>query len=147
MRLNLAINYSGRAEIVDAVNALIQRARLEGTLSSLHIDEEASVRASLLAGLARSRSADPHVGEMRISNFLLWEIAYAELFVTETLWPDFDRAEFCTAILDYQKRDRRFGGLSAGADAKPEFALPDFDAPGFEADPGAASEEIVVSSQ
>jgi undecaprenyl diphosphate synthase len=76
-------------------------------------------------------------GEMRISNFLLWEIAYAELFVTETFWPDFDRAELLTAILDYQKRDRRFGGLSASSaiDAV-QVELPD-----------SEDEEIAVSSQ
>src|SRR6185312_7886193 len=51
-------------------------------------------------------------GEMRISNFLLWQIAYAELYVTDTLWPDFRRADLLRAVLDYQKRDRRFGGLS-----------------------------------
>jgi undecaprenyl diphosphate synthase len=57
-------------------------------------------------------------GEMRISNFLLWQIAYAELYVTETLWPDFRRADLLHAVLDYQKRDRRFGGLgpATGAD-------------------------------
>ncbi|MEO8026236.1 MAG: undecaprenyl diphosphate synthase family protein, partial [Bryobacteraceae bacterium] len=54
-------------------------------------------------------------GEMRVSNFLLWQIAYAELYVTETLWPDFDRAELLRAVLDYQKRDRRFGGLGSAS--------------------------------
>jgi undecaprenyl diphosphate synthase len=63
-------------------------------------------------------------GEMRISNFLLWQIAYAELYVTEVLWPDFKRADLLKAILDYQKRDRRFGGLSAppGPPTSEEFA-------------------------
>ncbi len=142
LRLNLAINYSGRAEIVDAVNTILQRARLEGTLSSLQINEQ-----SLAMNLYSPDLPDPDLlirtsGEMRISNFLLWEIAYAELFVTDTLWPDFDRAELLTAILDYQKRDRRFGGLSATA-------VPDetkFDLPEFDADE-PASEEIAVSSQ
>ncbi len=139
LRLNLAINYSGRAEIVDAVNAIIQRARLDGTLSSLQIDEE-----SVAGNLYSPTLPDPDLlirtsGEMRISNFLLWEIAYAELFVTETFWPDFDRAELLTAILDYQKRDRRFGGLSINAEAEEtKFELPDFD---------AEDEEIAVSSQ
>jgi undecaprenyl diphosphate synthase len=139
LRLNLAINYSGRAEIVDAVNTIIQRARLEGKLSSLQIDED-----SLSRNLYSPDLPDPDLlirtsGEMRISNFLLWEIAYAELFVTETLWPDFNRAELLTAILDYQKRDRRFGGLSNNADPQePKFELPDFD---------SEDEEIAVSSQ
>lgn len=137
LRLNLAINYSGRAEIVDAVNAMLQRARLEGKLASLRIDEE-----SLSRNLYSPDLPDPDLlirtsGEMRISNFLLWEIAYAELYVTETLWPDFDRAELLHAILDYQKRDRRFGGLSATAPPE-SFDLPDF---------ADDSEEIVVSSQ
>jgi undecaprenyl diphosphate synthase len=148
LRLNLAINYSGRAEIVDAVNAIIQRARLAGTLSSLQIDEEA-----VSGNLYSPNLPDPDLlirtsGEMRISNFLLWEIAYAELFVTETFWPDFDRGELLTAILDYQKRDRRFGGLSPNAEREePKFELPDFDAPDFEGEDEGASEEIAVSSQ
>ena len=61
-------------------------------------------------------------GEMRVSNFLLWQIAYAELYVTETLWPDFTRTELLRAILDYQKRDRRFGGL--GPDPQVDVAVP-----------------------
>jgi undecaprenyl diphosphate synthase len=141
LRLNLAINYSGRAEIVDAVNAILQRARLEGTLGSLRIDE-----ASLGMNLYSPDLPDPDLlirtsGEMRISNFLLWEIAYAELFVTETYWPDFNRAELLRAILDYQKRDRRFGGLSArAASEEPVFELPEFD-------DEPANREIIVSSQ
>jgi undecaprenyl diphosphate synthase len=113
LRVNLAINYSGRSEIVDAVNAILDNARLDGHLDSLHVDEE-----TLASSLYTASSPDPDLlirtsGEMRISNFLLWQIAYAELYVTETLWPDFNRAELLKAILDYQKRDRRYGGLSA----------------------------------
>ncbi len=113
MRLNLAINYSGRAELVDAVNTILETARIEGRLSSLRFDEE-----TIASNLYTSGLPDPDLlirtsGEMRISNFLLWQIAYSELYVTETLWPDFDRFELLKAILDYQKRDRRFGGLSA----------------------------------
>jgi len=148
MRLNLAINYSGRAEIVDAVNALIQRARRDGTLANLRVDE-----ASLSRNLYLPELPDPDLlirtsGEMRISNFLLWEIAYAELFVTDTFWPDFNRAELLRAIVDYQKRDRRFGGLSANASPEdPNFELPDFDAVNEAEEDEAASEEIAVSSQ
>ncbi len=114
--VNLAINYSGRSEILDAVNGIIESARQEGRLDSLRVDED-----TLAAGLYTASSPDPDLlirtsGEMRISNFLLWQIAYAELYVTETLWPDFNRAELLKAILDYQKRDRRYGGLSNGAD-------------------------------
>ena len=133
MRLNLAINYSGRAELVDAVNAILDTARIEGRLSSLRLDEE-----TISANLYTSSLPDPDLlirtsGEMRVSNFLLWQIAYAELYVTETLWPDFNRSELLKAVLDYQKRDRRFGGLSAAP------------LPAIEPDEQFA-EEIVVSS-
>ena len=110
--MNLAINYSGRSEILDAVNAIIENARREGRLDSLRVDEE-----MLASNLYTASSPDPDLlirtsGEMRISNFLLWQIAYSELYVTETLWPDFNRRELLKAVLDYQKRDRRYGGLS-----------------------------------
>jgi undecaprenyl diphosphate synthase len=109
--LNLAINYGGRAEIVDAVKALVEEARHEGKLVDGAIDE-----AAISARLYTAGMPDPDLlirtsGEMRLSNFLLWQIAYAELYVTETLWPDFTRAELLEAILEYQRRDRRFGGL------------------------------------
>ena len=112
MRLNLAINYGGRTELVDAVNAMLENARHEGNLSSLEITEEA-ISAHLYTGGVK----DPDLlirtsGEMRISNFLLWQIAYAELYVTETLWPDFSPWELLEAISDYQNRERRFGGLA-----------------------------------
>ena len=103
--VNLAINYGGRAEIVDAVNAILRR----GDISE--VDEE-----TLAAELYTAHVPDPDLlirtsGEMRVSNFLLWQIAYSELYVTETLWPDFTRTDLLRAILDYQKRDRRFGGV------------------------------------
>ncbi len=112
--VNLAINYSGRSEILDAINSIIEGARREGRLDSLRVDEEMFASA-----LYTANCPDPDLlirtsGEMRISNFLLWQIAYSELYVTETLWPDFNRAELLKAILDYQKRDRRYGGLSNG---------------------------------
>jgi undecaprenyl diphosphate synthase len=103
LQLNLAINYGGRAELVDAVKALVA--------DGVEIDE-----AAISARLYTAGMPDPDLlirtsGEMRVSNFLLWQIAYAELYVTETLWPDFSRTELLRAILDYQKRDRRFGGI------------------------------------
>ncbi|MBV8729562.1 MAG: isoprenyl transferase [Acidobacteriia bacterium] len=112
--VNLAINYGGRAEIVDAVNTILEMARLDGSIGSLRLDEE-----SISANLYANACPDPDLlirtsGEMRISNFLLWQIAYAELYVTGTLWPDFCRRDLLSAILEYQKRDRRYGGLSAG---------------------------------
>ena len=111
MCLNVAINYGGRSEIVDAVNGIIEQARREGSLEQLRIDEDL-----LAANLHTAGQPEPDLlirtsGEMRISNFLLWQIAYAELYVTETLWPDFDQAELLRAIQEYQKRDRRFGGI------------------------------------
>jgi undecaprenyl diphosphate synthase len=113
LRLNLAINYGGRAELVDSVNALIEDARREGRLKDLTVDEEGISSRLYTAG-----QPDPDLlirtsGEMRISNFLLWQIAYAELYVTDTFWPDFKRANLLQAILDYQKRERRFGAVSA----------------------------------
>jgi undecaprenyl diphosphate synthase len=112
MRLNVAINYSGRAELVDAINAIVEDARLEGRLRDLRIDEDAIASRLYTADLPDPDLLIRTSGEMRISNFLLWQIAYAELYVTDTLWPDFRRADLLHAILDYQKRDRRFGGLS-----------------------------------
>jgi len=112
MRLNVAINYSGRAELVDAINAIVENARLEGRLRNLHIDEDAIASRLYTADLPDPDLLIRTSGEMRISNFLLWQIAYAELYVTDTLWPDFRRTDLLNAILDYQKRDRRFGGLS-----------------------------------
>ena len=112
--VNLAINYGGRAEIVDAVNSILDMARLEGSVDSLRIDEDL-----IATSLYTADCPDPDLlirtsGEMRISNFLLWQIAYSELYVTETLWPDFTRADLLQAVLEYQKRDRRYGGLSSG---------------------------------
>jgi undecaprenyl diphosphate synthase len=111
LQLNLAINYGGRAELVDAVKALVEDSRRRDIV----IDEEAIAERLYTAG-----TPDPDLlirtsGEMRVSNFLLWQIAYSELYVTDTLWPDFNRTELLRAILDYQKRDRRFGGLGDAA--------------------------------
>jgi len=107
LRLNLAINYGGRAELVDAVKLLVEDAMLR----NVEVTE-----AAISARLYTAGQPDPDLlirtsGEMRVSNFLLWQIAYAELYLTETLWPDFTRTELLRAILDYQKRNRRFGGL------------------------------------
>ena len=111
LRLNLAINYGGRAELVDAVKALVEEARRAGATGPAIIDE-----AAISARLYTAGMPDPDLlirtsGEMRVSNFLLWQIAYAELYVTDTLWPDFSRGELLRAILEFQRRDRRFGGL------------------------------------
>ena len=117
LRVNLAINYGGRSELVDAFNAVVEEARRKGRLASLRITEQ-----DVAAHLYTAELPEPDLlirtsGEMRVSNFLLWQIAYTELYVTETLWPDFTRTELLTAILEYQKRDRRFGGLGRSEDA------------------------------
>ncbi len=105
--LNLALNYGGRAEIVDAVNRIT--AELAGQ-PRREITEE-SFRNYLYA----PDIPDPDLlirtsGELRLSNFLLWELSYAELYVTDTLWPDFGKEEFEAAVAAFQQRDRRFGG-------------------------------------
>jgi undecaprenyl diphosphate synthase len=97
---------------VDAINAIVEDARMEGRLNRLKIDEPTIASRLYTAGLPDPDLLIRTSGEMRISNFLLWQIAYAELYVTDTLWPDFRRADLLHAILDYQKRDRRFGGLN-----------------------------------
>jgi undecaprenyl diphosphate synthase len=117
MRLNLAINYGGRTELVDAVNAMLDNARLEGNLDALEITEESIASHLYTAGLKDPDLLIRTSGEMRISNFLLWQIAYAELYVTDTLWPDFGRTDLLEAIAEYQNRDRRFGGLTRNAAA------------------------------
>lgn len=111
MRLNLAINYGGRTEIVDAVNAMIENARLEGNLESLEVTEDAISSHLYTGGLCDPDLLIRTSGEMRVSNFLLWQIAYTELYVTETLWPDFSRTQLLDAVLEYQSRERRFGGV------------------------------------
>jgi undecaprenyl diphosphate synthase len=105
---------------VDAINAIVDEARLEGRLASLRIEEEDIAARLYTAGLPDPDLLIRTSGEMRISNFLLWQIAYSELYVTEVLWPDFKVSDLLLAILDYQKRDRRFGGLGPGREEWPE---------------------------
>jgi undecaprenyl diphosphate synthase len=139
MRLNLAINYSARNELVDAVNAIVDEARIEGRLSELVVDEKAISRHLYTAGLPEPDLLIRTSGEMRVSNFLLWQIAYAELYVTDTLWPDFNRVELLRAVLDFQRRERRFGGLSETPAESASAPAPNMPAPDME--------EIAVSSQ
>jgi len=113
LKVNLALNYSGRSDIIDGVNRLIEEARAQGQLGSLEISEEMLQGAVSTSGLPDPDLLIRTSGEMRISNFLLWQIAYAEIYVTQTYWPDFRCADLLRAILDFQKRERRFGGLSA----------------------------------
>jgi undecaprenyl diphosphate synthase len=109
MQLNLAINYGGRAELVDALRALV----VEAQGNPERIDETAISQHLYTAGMPDPDLLIRTSGEMRVSNFLLWQIAYAELYITEVLWPDFHRTELLRAMLEYQRRDRRFGGLSS----------------------------------
>jgi len=111
MRLTLALNYGARAEMIDAVRALAEQLKHNG---AVHIDE-----ATFSQHLYTRDVPDPDLlvrtsGELRLSNFLLWQVAYSEIWVTETLWPDFTQTDLFRAIIDYQKRERRYGGLGLG---------------------------------
>jgi undecaprenyl diphosphate synthase len=114
MRLNVALNYGGRVEIVDAFRKLLEKCQREDRTP------ESITEADIARHLYAAELPDPDLlirtsGEMRVSNFLLWQIAYAEIYVTDTLWPDFRRPDLFAAIIDYQKRERRYGGLNEGA--------------------------------
>jgi undecaprenyl diphosphate synthase len=111
MRLAVALNYGGRGELVDAFNAILNELTSNGTAPH-PIDEETISRHLYTAGLPDPDLLIRTSGEMRVSNFLLWQIAYAEIYVTETLWPDFSRACLLDALVEFQKRERRYGGLS-----------------------------------
>jgi undecaprenyl diphosphate synthase len=129
LRLNIAVNYGGRAEIVDAMRKLARQVA-EGRLRPDEIDEQ-MIQGKLYTGAL----PDPDLvirtsGETRVSNFLLWQIAYSEIHVLDTLWPDFGEKDFFTALIEYQKRDRRFGSVSQ----------PRLEAPAFTSrQPGAPS--------
>jgi short-chain Z-isoprenyl diphosphate synthase len=120
-QVNIAVGYGGRREIADAVRSLLHEHAKAGT----SIEELAEIiDADHIADHLYTRGQpDPDLlirtsGELRISNFLLWQAAYSEIYVTETLWPDFRRAEMLEAVIAYQRRDRRFGGLKLVANAK-----------------------------
>jgi undecaprenyl diphosphate synthase len=108
LTFNLAINYGGRAEIVDAVQQLVRD----------RVPPEKVNEKALRARLYAPDMPDPELvvrtsGEHRISNFLLWELAYSELVFTDVLWPDFRREDLFEAVREYQRRDRRFGGVES----------------------------------
>jgi len=109
MVLCIALNYGGRAEIVDAANAILAKQRTTGATEKL-TDSELE-KHLYTAGLPDPDLLIRTSGEMRVSNFLLWQIAYAEIFVTDTLWPDFNRARLFESFVEFQKRDRRYGGI------------------------------------
>ena len=113
LRLNIALNYSGRSEIVDAVNDLLRRAQRRG--EPTQIDERGMSDLLYTAGMGDPDLLIRTSGEYRVSNFLLWQIAYSEILVTDRYWPDFRTTDLLEALLAYQKRNRRFGGLPGQA--------------------------------
>jgi undecaprenyl diphosphate synthase len=119
LQLNIAINYGGRTELVDAMR------RIAGEVAAGRLRPEEIGEATIEAKLYTHMLPDPDLlvrtsGETRISNFLLWQIAYSEIYITQTLWPDFDERALLAALIEYQQRDRRFGGV---IEAKPALKL------------------------
>ena len=113
--LTLALNYSARSELVDAFRSMVDGASQNGGIEHLRIDED-----TIGEHLYTRHLPDPDLvvrtsGEMRLSNFLLWQLAYAEIYVTSTLWPDFRGVHLLEAVAEYQKRERRYGGLNHAA--------------------------------
>ncbi len=108
IQFTVATNYGGRQEIVQACQAIAIQVQ-KGLLNPEEIDESLFERHLYTTGLSHPDLLIRTSGEMRISNFLLWQLAYAEIYVTQTLWPDFNREEFHKALLVYQQRERRFG--------------------------------------
>lgn len=111
LKLNLFVSYGSRAEMLGAVRRVVQDVQ-SGTLDLASLDDAAFGDRLLTAGIPDPDLLIRTSGEQRISNFLLWQIAYTELFISPVLWPDFGRRELYEAILDYQKRDRRFGRVT-----------------------------------
>ena len=109
--LTLALNYSARSEIVDAFRSMAESAARNGGLDHLRVDEEAVAQHLYTRHLPDPDLLIRTSGEMRLSNFLLWQCAYAEIYVTSTLWPDFRGTHLLEAVAEYQKRERRYGGL------------------------------------
>lgn len=113
MIMTLALNYGARAELIDAFQAIVQAAVSNGGLESLVIDEEMVSRHMYAADLPDPDLVIRTSGEMRLSNFLLWQLAYTEIYVTQTLWPDFDGNHLLEALADFQRRERRYGNVGA----------------------------------
>jgi undecaprenyl diphosphate synthase len=121
MTLNLALSYGSRQEITDAVKILARKVKT-GELSEDEICEQVISDHLYTAGIPDPDLVIRTSGEFRLSNFLLWQSAYAEIFITPTLWPDFTRSEFIDILTHYQKRDRRFGNVecSMPSDGSPQ---------------------------
>ena len=110
--LTLALNYGSRAELVDAFRSMVAVAANNGGLEHLRIDEDTINKHLYTHNLPELDLVVRTSGEMRLSNFLLWQVAYAEIYVTKTLWPDFRGIHLLEAIQEFQKRERRYGGLN-----------------------------------
>jgi undecaprenyl diphosphate synthase len=111
--MTLALNYGARAELIDAFRSIVDSAVKNGGLADLKIDEEMVSRHMYAADLPDPDLVIRTSGEMRLSNFLLWQLAYTEIYVTPTLWPDFDGVHLLEALADFQKRERRYGNVGA----------------------------------
>jgi len=114
LQFSLALNYSGRSELTDVVKRIAEAARA-GTIDPAQIDEATIEKHLFTAHLPEPDLLIRTSGELRVSNFLLWQIAYAEIWVTDVLWPDFRRRHLLQAIADFQKRERRYGGITTSA--------------------------------
>ena len=117
LQFNLALSYGGRTEIIDACRAIVNAG----------IPADQVEAATVAAHLYTAGQPDPDLlirtsGELRVSNFLLWQIAYSEIWVTDTLWPDFRKRHLFQAILDFQQRERRYGGLGPRPKSNPATA-------------------------
>jgi len=115
MILTLALNYSARSEIVDAFRSVVNAALSNGGIEHLEISEDLLARHLYTRHLPDPDLVVRTSGEMRLSNFLLWQLAYAEIYVTQTLWPEFRGTHLLEAVAEFQKRDRRYGGLTEDA--------------------------------
>ncbi len=113
MIMTLALNYGARAELVDAFRAIVAKAASNGGLNGANIDEDLISRHMYASDLPDPDLVIRTSGEMRLSNFLLWQLAYTEIYVTQTLWPDFDGNHLLEALADFQKRERRYGNVGA----------------------------------
>ena len=110
--LNICVNYGGRQEIVRVVKNIAQKS-LSGEIKPNEVNEELFESELLTKGLKDPELLIRTSGEKRISNFLLWQLAYSEIYITDVLWPDFNEIEFLKAIIDYHSRNRRFGGIES----------------------------------
>jgi len=126
MVLTLALNYSARTEIVDAVNSIMRAAAANGGVEHAKITEEQISRHLYTSKLPELDFVIRTSGELRLSNFLLWQIAYAEIYVTDVLWPDFRGTHLLEAIGEFQQRERRFGGLTVHEEVPDEMLSSSF---------------------